>query len=201
MTSQLANAVLAYDTEIRTVKGDDLDALYFRMVTLAAVVKHEEETLTMNTLKERIVKLRKRSPTMTVANLVEIMIYGMVEGRDDDFLAVAASVLDCSQEQVDEAVAFTLEPPTGPTSSNVAHDNTQDTSSEADNSQNPPCTTVDYMQDRHMSPAMISDRLREAWLRQEFDKFLLTGLIDEWECYKAGADVQLGAAMEALRGY
>jgi thymidylate synthase (FAD) len=65
------------------------------------------------TLIERIVKLRERSPLMTVANLVEITLYGDQQDREGDFLSAAAQVLKCSQEQVDEAVVFTRELLTG----------------------------------------------------------------------------------------
>lgn len=67
-------------------------------------------------LKDRMTKLRKDSPLLTVAGLVEITLHGgQLEGREGDFLSVAAQVLKVSQAEVDEAVAFTreIEPPEG----------------------------------------------------------------------------------------
>ena len=66
------------------------------------------------TLKDRIVKLRRDNPLFTVAGLVEITLYGDSQEREGDFLLAAAQVLHCSQDEVDAAVAFTGEPPTGP---------------------------------------------------------------------------------------
>lgn len=66
------------------------------------------------TLKDRLIKLREKSPLMTVAQLTEITIYGDQQEREDDFLCVAAKVLHVPQSEVDEAVSFTHEAVTGP---------------------------------------------------------------------------------------
>ncbi len=62
-------------------------------------------------LKERMVKLRTSNPLLTVAQLVEITLYGDAQERDGNFLAAAASVLKVPQQEVDEALAFTKELP------------------------------------------------------------------------------------------